>query len=394
MLSIAIVGSGPYGLSLAAYLNGLGIDFRIFGPCMESWEKHMPQGMFLKSEGFASDLYAPGKGFPLADYCREQDLPYDDVGAPVPRATFAAYGREFQRRMVPALEQTWVTRVRQIPEGFALDLASGETVQARRVVLAVGITHFPWLPPELEGFSTESVTHSFQHSDVSRFRGKRVLVIGAGASATDVAVELANAGAETELLARPSQLAFQLPPGGPRSLWERIKTPRTTIGGGWRSKFAVDMPLVFHLLPEKLRHAIVARHLGPAPGWFMRAKFEGRVKAHLGCQIEAVSESPSGVRVRFRGPGGEPLETSVDHVIAATGFKPFLRRLSFLDPELSAKIGTAEGTPDLDRNFRTTVPGLYMMGPVAANNFGPVCRFACGAEFTVKRLAPHLARTR
>jgi hypothetical protein len=46
----------------------------------------------------------------------------------------------------------------------------------------------------------------------------------------------------------------------------------------------------------------------------------------------------------------------------------------------------------IDRNFQTTVPGLYMVGLAAAYNFGPLLRFACGAEFTVKRLAPHLAR--
>jgi cation diffusion facilitator CzcD-associated flavoprotein CzcO len=55
MISVAIVGSGPYALSLAAHLNPLGIGFRIFGPCMEAWDKHMPPGMFLKSDGFASD---------------------------------------------------------------------------------------------------------------------------------------------------------------------------------------------------------------------------------------------------------------------------------------------------------------------------------------------------
>jgi len=33
-----------------------------------------------------------------------------------------------------------------------------------------------------------------------------------------------------------------------------------------------------------------------------------------------------------------------------------------------------------------------MTGLVSANNFGPMCRFACGAKFTAKRLARHLAR--
>src|SRR6516165_2611793 len=60
MHSTVVIGSGPYGLSLAAHLASRKIEHRIFGHCMETWEKHMPPNMLLKSEGFASDLYAPG----------------------------------------------------------------------------------------------------------------------------------------------------------------------------------------------------------------------------------------------------------------------------------------------------------------------------------------------
>jgi NADPH-dependent 2,4-dienoyl-CoA reductase/sulfur reductase-like enzyme len=86
-------------------------------------------------------------------------------------------------------------------------------------------------------------------------------------------------------------------------------------------------------------------------------------------------------------------EIETDHVMAATGYRPVLSALPFLDEALAAKIKTADETPDLDRDFSSSVPGLYMVGLASANNFGPVCRFACGAEFTTRRLARHLART-
>ena len=168
--------------------------------------------------------------------------------------------------------------------------------------------------------------------------------------------------------------------------------PRTTVGLGWRSKLAVDLPLVFHALPERLRHRAVARHLGPAPGWFARAEFEGQIPANLGCQLDQVTESGSQLRVRYRDPSGANREIETDHVIAATGYRPVLRALSFLDETLAAKIKSADETPELDRNFASSVPGLYMIGLASANNFGPVCRFACGAEFTTRRLARHLAQ--
>jgi thioredoxin reductase len=156
---------------------------------------------------------------------------------------------------------------------------------------------------------------------------------------------------------------------------------------------AVDLPLVFHALPEKLRHKVVAKHLGPAPGWFSRDGFEGKVKPHLSCHLEEVTEAGSKVRVKYKDPDGVSREMLVDHVVAGTGFKPLLSSLKFLDGGLAAKVHTAEGTVVLDSNFRSSVAGLYMTGLASANNFGPMCRFACGAMFTSKRLAGHLART-
>ena len=58
-LPVVVIGAGPYGLSLGAYLRALDVDFQIFGISMESWRFHMPVGMLLKSEGFASNLYEP-----------------------------------------------------------------------------------------------------------------------------------------------------------------------------------------------------------------------------------------------------------------------------------------------------------------------------------------------
>src|SRR5262245_44408563 len=77
-VEVAIIGAGPYGLSIAAHLQARGIEFRIFGSPMHSWRTQMPAGMFLKSEGFASSLYDPGGRFTLKRFCAEGGLPYAD----------------------------------------------------------------------------------------------------------------------------------------------------------------------------------------------------------------------------------------------------------------------------------------------------------------------------
>src|SRR5690242_20942569 len=93
---VAIVGAGPYGLSIAAHLAARGVAFRIFGEPMESWREQMPADMLLKSEGFASSLYDPEARLTLARYCRENGVPYQDMGLPVPLRLFCEYGLAFQ----------------------------------------------------------------------------------------------------------------------------------------------------------------------------------------------------------------------------------------------------------------------------------------------------------
>ena len=82
---VAIVGAGPYGLSVAAHLRRSGRSVRQFGLPMHLWRANMPRGMFLKSQGFASNLSDPAANLTLAAFCRETERPYADYGLPVPR---------------------------------------------------------------------------------------------------------------------------------------------------------------------------------------------------------------------------------------------------------------------------------------------------------------------
>src|ERR1700690_2743216 len=155
MLSTAIIGAGPYGLSVAAYLRRSGLPFRIFGRPMDSWLNHMPKGMMLKSDGFASNIYDPDSAFTLGQFCAERGIRYADAGLPVTLETFVAYGLAFKERMLPEFEEKQVVSLNRATEGFVLGLDNGETFTARRVILAVGITHFEYVPGNLANLPSE-----------------------------------------------------------------------------------------------------------------------------------------------------------------------------------------------------------------------------------------------
>jgi thioredoxin reductase len=395
MLEIAIIGAGPYGLSVAAHLRVLGVPFRIFGRLMDSWLAHMPKGMLLKSDGFASNIYDPDGNFTLKHFCAERGIEYSDTGLPVSLETFTQYGLAFRERMVPELEDKLVVGVKQSSDGFVLELETGEMVKARRVVLAVGITHFAHIPSNLAHLPPELVSHSFHHHDLEPFRGRSVVVIGGGASATDMAGLLRETDADVQLVARDTALKFHGMPqiGKPRSLWQRVRNPQSGLGPGWRSRFFANAPMAFHYWPEGLRLMTVRTHLGPSGGWFAKEKVIGKLPVLLGHTTLHAEAQGSRVRLRLRAADGGEREIVTDHIVAATGYKVDLERLKFLNSEIRSKVKAVEGTPVLSTTFESSVPGLYFVGLASANSFGPVMRFAFGAGFAARRLVRAMTKS-
>jgi hypothetical protein len=395
MVDTAIVGAGPYGLSLAAHLRACGVSFRIFGRPMETWCDHMPEGMMLKSAGFASNLYDSEGAYSLQSFCAEKGLAYHDTEIPVRLSTFIDYGMEFRQRLVPNLEEKNVLSVSRRPQGFSLQLDSGEEVHARRVVLAVGITHFKYIPPVFAELGPEYVSHTYQHHDLRPFRGRSVAVIGAGASAIELAGLLREAGAQPYLVARRRELHFHKPPsiGKTRPLWERIRDPQSGLGPGFKSRFYANWPAVFRCLPKGLRRKMLQTALGPAAGWTSKKKVVGIVPLMLGQTPERAEVIEGTVRISLRGADGSQREVFADHVITGTGYKVDIEKLQFVSAEIRRDVTVLDSSPLLSGDFESSVPGLYFIGLAAANTFGPVLRFAFGAGFAARRVSVALLRS-
>ena len=383
---IVIVGAGPYGLSAAAHLRAIrGLEVRVFGEPMSFWELHMPRGMLLRSPWAGSHISDPISELTLDAYQSASD---NHLSAPIPIQRFIEYGHWFQRQAAPDVDRRQVTDIRAEAESFRLTLEDGQTVNARRVVIAAGIGPFARRPEPFRGLPSPLVSHTSEHRDLERFAGKQVIVVGSGQSALESAALLHQAGAEVEVVGRAPVVRWlhQRPWMHTWPIEPLLYAP-PDVGPAIVSHL-VARPKWFRGLPREWQDRLTSRSLRPGGAQWVRPRLKG-VEILTGRSV--VSAAATGERIRLRlSDGGE---RCADHVLLGTGYRVDISRYSFLGGDLLASIRQVNGYPQLDAGFETSVPGLHFLGAPAAWSFGPLMWFVAGTDFASRMLRQRLART-
>jgi len=226
------------------------------------------------------------------------------------------------------------------------------------------------LPSELSGLPADLVTHSSVHDRLDQFRGRRVAVIGAGQSALQTAALLHEAGADVQVIARRRQLIWEQRIADELRLLDYVKKPPTKLCEGWGCVFYVS-PDAFRLLPPSVRADKALTTFGPKGAWWLRDRVEGVLDVPAGHQLRSAEPHGSGVLLHLDGP--ERSSIAADHVIAGTGFRIDLSRLSFLPEEIQAGLATRANCPVVNRAGESTVPGLYFAGAHTMASLGRGC---------------------
>ncbi len=377
---VAIVGAGPYGLSAAAHLRAAnGLDIRVFGEPMSFWERHMPKGMLLRSPLAGSHLSDPSRSLTLQAYQKKSGK---QITAPLPLYRFTDYGRWFQSQAVPDLDCRKVDRVEKNGTGFQLTLEDGESWKAHRVIVAAGIVPFAWHPPEFRHLPFTLASHACAHCDLSRFRGKKVAVIGAGQSALESAALLNETGTEVEVLVRAPFVRWLW-----RQKWfhtfrpvSRLLYAPPDVGQAGLSHI-VARPNLFKRLPRSLQDHWGKRAIRAAGAAWLNPRC-APIRINTGTSV--ISASPISEQVILRLSDGT--ERGVDHVLLATGYRVDIARYPFLSGRILESIRRINGYPQLDSGFQTSIPGLHFLGAPAAWSFGPLMRFVAGADFASRTL--------
>jgi FAD-dependent urate hydroxylase len=390
-VSVAIIGAGPYGLSLAAHLAARKIEHRIFGRPMRFWSTIAEAGgeRYLKSYCFGTNVSAPTPGYAFADYNGARGL---ETFEPCSMENFAAYGRWFQQSLVPWVEKTDVERLDRQGGRFVLSLADGSRCDAEKVVIATGLSGFAYIPAPMGSLPAGLVTHTSAISNFAAFKDLDVAVVGAGQSALEAAALLFEAGARPQLLVRENAILWQTRVSRERSLWRRVRSPIAGLGTGPKAWTLTHFPGALHSVPDAWRTRFTKSHLPAEGAWWLRSRVENKFPAHRGVTVIAASATGSRAALRLRDAkdGGERL-LLVDHVVAGTGYDIHVDRLGFIEKNLRSAIALLERSPKLNAFFQSSVPGLYFIGPTSAMSFGPLFRFVVGAEYSVQVLSVGLA---
>jgi hypothetical protein len=376
---VVVVGAGPYGLAAAAHIRSTGLDAHVLGEPMVFWKKNMPTRMLLRSPWSASHISDPDGTSTLDAYESAVGV---ELSRPIPLGDFIAYGQWFQRRVAPDVDRRRAVEVHPAEDGFRVRLEDGETLRTRRVVVAAGIGTFPRRPAVFTSTPQHLASHASEHSDLGRFAGCEVLVVGGGQSALESAALLNEVGAKVEVVVRAGQIHWLVRSArlhGIQRLRPLLYAPSDVGPAG--VSWLVHVPGAFRRIPRRAQDPLARRSIRPAGAGWLVPRLE-HVPIRLGTAV--MQADVVGERLRVRLSDGR--ERFVDHVLLGTGYRVDVTRYEFLSPAIIAALVRVDGYPRLSPGYESSVPGLHFIGAPAAWSFGPLSRFVAGSGHAARCL--------
>ncbi|GGL50085.1 oxidoreductase [Planomonospora parontospora subsp. antibiotica] len=339
-----VIGSGQSGLAAARALRNAGL----IPVVLEAGEQ--PTGSWARYYDSLT-LFSPAR------YSALPGAPFDGDADRYPhRDEVVAYLQRYAARLDADIRTgARVTAVRADSGGFIVELTDGTALSAPSVIAASGSFGNPHLPllPGQETF-TGQILHAAAYRNPAPHAGKRVVVVGAGNSAVQIAHDLADVAAVTLATRAPIRFVDQRPLGRDLHFWFAI------TGFDRLPARRADAPPAVPVLDD---------------GRYRRALADGRITR----------------RAMFTGFADDAVvwadgtREHVDAVVFATGYRPHLPYLHALGGVLDSS-----GRPRQRGGMSTVHPGLGFLGLEWQRT--PASNTLRGVGRDAAHLARHLAR--
>ncbi|MET7418908.1 NAD(P)-binding domain-containing protein [Dactylosporangium sp. NPDC005555] len=375
---VVVIGGGPAGLATLKALADAGVP----AICFDAGDR--PGGLWVIGGPHSSayrtlHLNTSRTRTEFADFPMPADWP-DYPGHERVAGYLAAYAGAFG--LAESIRSGHVvTRVHRAPDGTWEVTAEGPQgtveVTAEAVVVANGHNTVPRLPdPPQPGEPAAEQLHSHDYRGPEQLQGRRVLVVGGGNSAMDIAVDASHVAARTLLSVRRGVWIV------PKYLFGR---PSDTLNGALAKR-----------LPWRVRQRISQTMLrlavGPPQRYGLPAPTHGFLQDHptlSDALLPRITHGEIAVRpaiTRFEGDEvvfEDGRKDSIDLIVWCTGYRA---DLPFLDPALLA--GGADRLPLFRHVFHLDAPGLMFVGLMQSTGAAfPV------VEAQARLVAGHLAGT-
>ena len=349
---VIVIGGGQAGLAAGYHLRRAGLHFVILEASHEatgSWQHYYDSLKLFSPARYSSLPGLPFAGDPERYPRREEVIDY-----------LRRYAATFQ---LPILTQAAVEKVERRDGIFHVATEQQGQFKARSVIAATGAFSRPHVPT-FDGQASfgGTVLHSSAYRNSQPFQGQRVLVIGAGNSAVQIAAELATTASVTLTSREPVRFRAQRLWGRDIHFWMRI-----TGFDRWPQQMPRWSP------------AIGKQQAVLDTGIYQAAFRSGNPAYH-------------DLFKRFTERGvqwTDGTEAAFDSVIFATGFRP---NLAYLDP-----VGAldAHGSAVHKDGVSTLTPGVYYVGMSGQRSFSSATLRGVGADadYVVRELRRYLKRS-
>lgn len=359
MSRYAVIGAGPSGLAAARALQKRGIHVDGFEASHRVgglWDIDNPRSTMYES----AHLISSRTTTEFAEFPMRTTVDYP--GHHMLRGYFQDYADRFGLTELFRFE-TRVTRLEPHDGGWNLTAAGPDGLSTRwyaGVILANGTLAEPNAPGFAGEFSGE-IMHTSAYKSAAQLDGKRVLIIGAGNSGCDIAVDAVHHAASVDMSVRRGYYFV------PRYIFGR---PSDTLNQGRplpaRIKQAVDSRVLKAFTGDPVRFGF------PKPDYRIYESHpivNTMVLNHLGqgdLQIRADVDRFDGSTVHFC----DGTSDDYDLILVATGYT---LGYPFVDRE---HLHWRGASPRLFLNvFPASFNGLYVMGMIEASGIGWQGRF-------------------
>ena len=350
-IDTVVVGGGQAGLAIGYHLARRGVPFVILDAqerVGDAWRRRWDSLRLFTPARFSGLPGSPYPGSPWGFPTREEFSDY-----------LEAYAAE---HALPVRTGTRVRRLGREADGFVVETDSAR-VLARRVVVAAGFDATPRVP----GFAAElapSTTqlHSAEYRSPEQLPEGDVLVVGAGNSGADIALELARTHRVLLSGRHPGQIPFRIERRSSR-------LPSLVVFAAFSHVLTVRTPM------GRRARAQVLAHSGP----LVRVKTADLAAAGVQ-RVGRVTGVGRGAPVTADGRRHE-----VATVVWCTGFDP---DTSWID----LPVVGADGLLRNERGVCTTEPGLYVLGQLFQYSLASSMIHGVGRD--AGYLAEHIARAR